>query len=163
MRWPKRRSADSLRRSGADVSVTEDELFDRAFAARRRAYAQYSNFWVGAAIEDESGAVHVGCNVENAAYPVGTCAEAGAISAMRVAGGKRIRRIAIVGGLADVKETAFCAPCGACRQRIAEFADANTQVLLRDGLGAVRRFDLSALLPAAFGAADVMPVSGEER
>lgn len=142
--------------------MTEDELFDRALAARRRAYARYSNFWVGAAIEDESGAVHVGCNVENAAFPVGTCAETGAISAMRVAGGERIRRIAIVGGVANVN-TVFCAPCGACRQRIAEFADANTQILLRDELGVVRRFDLSALLPAAFGASDVLPISGVAR
>jgi cytidine deaminase len=137
--------------------MTEDELFERALAARQRAYARYSRFWVGAAIEDESGAVHVGCNVENAAYPVGTCAEAGAISAMRVAGGQKIRRIAVVAGLADAAGTVFCAPCGACRQRIAEFADANTQVLLRDDLGVVRRFDSGSLLPAAFGPADVLP------
>ncbi len=137
--------------------MTEDELFDRALAARQRAYARYSRFWVGAAIEDESGAVHVGCNVENAAYPVGTCAEAGAISAMRVAGGQKIRRIAVVAGLADAAGTVFCAPCGACRQRIAEFADANTQVLLRDDLGVVRRFDPGSLLPVAFGPADVLP------
>jgi cytidine deaminase len=139
--------------------MTEDELFERAMAARQRAYARYSHFRVGAAIEDESGAVHVGCNVENAAYPVGTCAEAGAIAAMRVAGGQKISRIAVVAGPADGVGTVFCAPCGACRQRIAEFADANTQILLRDGLGGVRRFDLSSLLPAAFGPADVLPVT----
>lgn len=143
--------------------ITEDELFARAVEARQRAYARYSHFRVGAAIEDESGAVHVGCNVENAAYPVGVCAEAGAISAMRVAGGQRIRRIAVVGGLAEVggladgPETVFCAPCGACRQRIAEFSDATTLILLRDGSGNVRRFELSSLLPAAFGPVDVLP------
>jgi cytidine deaminase len=141
------------------LMVTEDELFERAGEARRHAYARYSRFRVGAAIEDERGVIHVGCNVENAAYPVGTCAEAGAISAMRVAGGKKIRRIAVVGGLADGSATVFCAPCGACRQRIAEFADASTQILLRDGLGTVRRFELSNLLPLAFGAEDVLPPS----
>jgi cytidine deaminase len=139
--------------------VTEDELFERAVEVRQRAYAPYSHFRVGVAVEDESGAIHVGCNVENAAYPVGICAEAGAISAMRVAGGKRIRRIAVVGGLADGPETIFCAPCGACRQRIAEFSDAATRILLRDGTGNVRRFDLSSLLPAAFGPVDVLPLS----
>jgi cytidine deaminase len=138
--------------------VTEDELFERAVEARQRAYARYSHFRVGAAIEDESGVIHVGCNVENAAYPVGVCAEAGAISAMHVAGGKRIRRIAVVGGRADGPET-VCAPCGACRQRIAEFSDATTRVLLRDGTGNVQRFDLSSLLPAAFGPVDVLPLS----
>ena len=144
------------------MPVSEQELFERASAARQRAYARYSNFWVGAAIEDQSGAVHVGCNVENAAYPVGTCAEAGAISAMRVAGGGRIKRIAIVAGPAGVEASAFCAPCGACRQRIAEFADASTQILLRDALGVVRRFDLNSLLPAAFGPADVLSIADKE-
>ena len=139
--------------------MTEDELFGRAVEARQYAYAPYSHFRVGAAVEDESGAIHVGCNVENAAYPVGLCAEAGAISAMRVAGGTRIRRIAVVGGLADGRETVFCAPCGACRQRIAEFSDATTLILLRDGSGNVRRFESSSLLPAAFGAVDVLPMS----
>jgi len=139
--------------------MTEEELFDRAMAARQHAYARYSHFLVGAAIEDDSGAIHVGCNVENAAYPVGTCAETGAISAMRVAGGKKIRRIAVVAGPVDAAATVFCAPCGACRQRIAEFADAHTQVLLRDDRGVVRRFDLSGLLPAAFGPDDVLPAS----
>ena len=139
--------------------VTEDELFERAVEVRQRAYAPYSHFRVGAAVEDESGAIHVGCNVENAAYPVGICAEAGAISAMHVAGGKRIRRIAVVGGLADGPETVFCAPCGACRQRIAEFSDAATRILLRDDTGNVRRLELSSLLPAAFGPVDVLPLS----
>jgi len=139
--------------------MTEDELFDRAVEAQQRAYARYSHFRVGAAVEDESGAIHVGCNVENAAYPVGLCAEAGAISAMRVAGGTRIRRIAVVGGPGDSPETVFCTPCGACRQRIAEFSDATTLILLRDGSGKVRRFELGSLLPAAFGPADVLPLS----
>jgi cytidine deaminase len=142
--------------------MTEEELFERALAARRRAYAPYSRFLVGAAIEDESGAVHVGCNVENASYPVGTCAETGAIAGMRAAGGQKIRRIAVVAGPADGVGTVFCAPCGACRQRIAEFADADTQVLLRDDLGVVRRFDVGSLLPAAFGPADLLATSSVE-
>ncbi|MEC7362061.1 MAG: cytidine deaminase, partial [Pseudomonadota bacterium] len=82
-----------------------------------RAYAPYSRFPVGAAIRDETGAVHIGANVENAAYPVGNCAEASAIAAMVMAGGTRIAEIAVAGGDGGM----LCTPCGACRQRIREF------------------------------------------
>ena len=126
-------------------------LLDAARAAQRQAYAPYSGFRVGAALLTEAGAVHAGCNVENAAYPVGACAEAGAISAMAAAGGRRIAAIAIVGG----EEGAACFPCGACRQRIREFAGPETAVLVED-FGAVRRFSLDDLLPHAFGP-DTLP------
>ncbi len=91
--------------------------------------------------------MHVGCNVENGAYPLGACAEAGAIGAMIAAGGKRIARIAIVGGH---KALEACSPCGGCRQRIAEFADGATRIVLEGPEGVVRAFSLAALLPASF-------------
>ncbi|WP_375465865.1 cytidine deaminase [uncultured Methylobacterium sp.] len=121
-------------------------LFDAAIAARARAYAPYSRFAVGAALRDEHGRVHAGCNVENAAYPVGTCAEAGAVAAMILAGGRRIRALLVLGdGAGPVT------PCGACRQRIREFADGDTSIHAADSAGVNRSFTLDGLLPASFG------------
>ncbi|GEO98873.1 cytidine deaminase [Methylobacterium haplocladii] len=123
-----------------------EALFDAARAVRARAYAPYSRFQVGAALVDEAGRVHAGCNVENAAYPVGTCAEAAAIAAMIAAGGRRIAAILVLGdGPAPVT------PCGACRQRIREFAARDTPVLVADPHGLRARFTIEALLPASFG------------
>ncbi|WP_375454891.1 cytidine deaminase [uncultured Methylobacterium sp.] len=120
-------------------------LFDAAAAARGRAHAPYSRFAVGAALRDEAGAIHAGCNVENAAYPVGTCAEAGAIAAMILAGGRRIREILVLGG------GGLVTPCGACRQRIREFAGPDTPVHAAGPDGMARSFTLEELLPFAFG------------
>ncbi len=125
---------------------TIDALFEAALAARERAYAPYSHYRVGAALADESGRVFAGCNVENAAYPVGTCAEAGAIAAMAAGGGRRIEAILVV---AD--GPALVAPCGACRQRIREFATEDTPVHLADLGGVKRALTLGDLLPFAFG------------
>ena len=94
--------------------MVEDALVKEAIAAMGHAYAPYSKFPVGAAILDQDGAIHVGANIENAAYPVGNCAEASAIAAMVMAGGTRITMIAVAGGDGDL----LCTPCGACRQRI---------------------------------------------
>ena len=93
-------------------------LLDEATKVRLHAYAPYSRFKVGAAIRATSGAVHVGCNVENVAYPEGTCAEAGAIAAMIAAGDSRIAEICVIADSPDPVP-----PCGGCRQKIAEFAD----------------------------------------
>ncbi|SFL34313.1 cytidine deaminase [Methylorubrum salsuginis] len=123
-----------------------DALFAAASAVRARAHAPYSGFSVGAALIDEAGRVHAGCNVENAAYPVGTCAEAGAVAAMIAGGGRRIRAILI---LAD--SPAPVTPCGACRQRIREFAGPDTPILAAGPEGIRARFTLEALLPASFG------------
>jgi cytidine deaminase len=123
------------------------QLRDAAENVRRRAHAPYSKFYVGAAIEDENGAIHTGANVENAAFPLGSCAEANAIGAMISAGGRRIRTILVLGGR-DTPEA--CTPCGGCRQRIAEFADADTDIVLLDGAGELEHFTLEALLPASF-------------
>lgn len=129
------------------MAASEDELFEKAAMVRTRAYAPYSKFKVGAAIEDEAGAIHVGCNVENAAYPIGACAEAGAIGAMIAEGGKKIKKIAVIGGGGAIGD---CTPCGGCRQRIAEFAGKDTEILLKGGDGEVRRYSIAELLPASF-------------
>jgi len=128
----------------ADESL--DALFAAAKAARERAYAPYSRFLVGAAIRAPSGAIYAGCNVENAAYPQGFCAEAGAIAAMALAGERRIEAIVVVGD-----GEGLCTPCGGCRQRIREFADAGTRIHVA-GLASVRAsFTLEDLLPHSFG------------
>jgi cytidine deaminase len=121
-------------------------LFEAAAAARMRAHAPYSGFSVGAAALDEAGAIHAGCNVENAAYPAGTCAEAGAIAAMVAAGGRRLAAILVLAA-----GDALCTPCGACRQRIREFADDAAEVLVAGPEGLRRRFTLGELLPESFG------------
>ncbi|MGA2492896.1 MAG: cytidine deaminase [Roseiarcus sp.] len=123
-----------------------DALFAAAKAARERAYAPYSRFLVGAAIRAPSGAVYSGCNVENAAYPQGSCAEAGAIAAMALAGERRIAEIVVVGDGEDL-----CTPCGGCRQRIREFADAATRIHVAGLAGVRASFTLEDLLPHSFG------------
>ncbi|MDJ0749068.1 MAG: cytidine deaminase [Woeseiaceae bacterium] len=129
------------------MSIANEDLINAAREARRNAYSPYSNFPVGAALIDDRGHLHVGCNVENAAYPLGNCAEAGAISAMVLQGGRRIAKIAVVGGIG---ETGPCTPCGGCRQRILEFADEDTIVLAIDDSGEWQEFTIDALLPASF-------------
>lgn len=123
-----------------------EALFDAARAASERAYAPYSRFAVGAALRDETGAIHAGCNVENAAYPVGTCAEAGAIASMVASGGRGIRAMLILGdGARPVM------PCGACRQRIREFAAPDVPVHIAGPAGVQATFTVERLLPASFG------------
>lgn len=135
----------------ADSSKVDD-LFAAASAARDRAYARYSGYKVGAAVMDEHGRIFAGCNVENAAYPVGTCAEAGAIAAMVAGGGRRIAGILVVAGGAEL-----VAPCGACRQRIREFASDDAPVHLADLDGVRRTVAIGDLLPLAFGPDTFMP------
>ena len=112
------------------MTIDDQTLIDAAIKVRDSAYADYSGYRVGAAIVDDTDRLHVGCNVENASYPLGTCAETGAIAAMVAAGGRRIRTIAVAGGGETLDE---CMPCGGCRQRIHEFADGDTRILLFDG------------------------------
>ncbi|WP_246733048.1 cytidine deaminase [Methylobacterium sp. BTF04] len=121
-------------------------LFEAARAARDRAYAPYSAFQVGSALRDEHDRVHAGCNVENAAYPVGTCAEAGAIAAMVATGGRAIREILVLG-----PGPGLVTPCGACRQRIREFASPDVLVHVADFDGIRASFTLGTLLPDSFG------------
>ena len=125
--------------------TSADPLADAALAGRARAYAPYSRFAVGAAVRTDDGAVHAGCNVENAAYPDGTCAEAGAIAAMVLAGGRRIAELVVAGA-------GLCTPCGGCRQKLREFGAAETQIRIVDPSGAVLlRTTLAELLPHSFG------------
>jgi cytidine deaminase len=123
-------------------------LLSAATEVRERAYAPYSRFKVGAALRTEAGTVFVGCNVENVAYPEGTCAEAGAIAAM-VAGGET--RIAEVCVIADSPEPV--PPCGGCRQKIAEFAGQEVRVTLCTTDGKSRVMTVAELLPGVFTAA----------
>lgn len=123
-----------------------DELFAAAAQARAQAYAPYSGFAVGAAVLGASGRLYLGCNVENAAYPSGSCAEQNAIGAMIAGGERRIVEIAVLGDA-----PAPVTPCGACRQRIREFGDAATQVHAGAVSGARRTFTLGELIPEAFG------------
>lgn len=127
--------------------MDEQDLIDAALAVRQKAYCKYSNYYVGTALLDEHGNMHVGCNVENAAYPLGNCAEAAAIAAMVLEGGKRIVRIAVAGGSGDV---APCTPCGGCRQRIQEFADQNTIIITMDDSKDWQRYSIAELLPDGF-------------
>ncbi len=122
------------------------DLFAAAKAAQAMAYVPYSNFPVGAALRASDGTVYVGGNVENAAFPEGWCAETSAIAAMVAAGGRRIAEICVIGNGA-----ALCTPCGGCRQRIREFADAATRVHIAGPEGVRASFTLAALLPESFG------------
>lgn len=125
----------------------DDALLAAARTVRENAHAPYSNFKVGAALRSLEGRVHLGVNVENVAYPEGTCAEAGAIAAMIAAGDKRIAEIAVI---ADSPSPV--PPCGGCRQKLAEFADGAVPVTLATTRGDTLRTTVGALLPGAFDA-----------
>lgn len=128
------------------MAVTDDDLLAAAEAVRAKAYAPYSRFAVGAAILADDGRIYSGCNVENAAYPIGNCAEASAIAAMIAGGGRRIRRLYVTGpGRAPVT------PCGGCRQRIREFADQDVVVISHGIEGTPLRQTVAELLPHSFG------------
>ena len=123
-----------------------NDLFIKASEVMEAAYVPYSKFKVGAAILDENDNYHVGCNVENAAYPVGNCAEASAISSMIVSKGTKIIAIAVT-GYGDM----LCTPCGGCRQRIREFASLNTPIIIGNEKKIQKIFTLKELLPYSFG------------
>lgn len=125
-----------------------DDLLSAAREVRGRAYAPYSGFAVGAALRGASGAIHAGCNVENVAYPEGTCAEAGAIAAMVAAGETRLTEVVVIADSPDPVP-----PCGGCRQKLAEFGAPDTPVTLATTGGATLRTTIGDLLPGAFGAA----------
>lgn len=123
-----------------------DDLLAAAWAARAHAHAPYSGLAVGAAVRGGSGRVYAGCNVENAAYPEGLCAEANAIGACVTAGETRIVE-ALVVAASNVPVT----PCGACRQRLREFAADEAPIHAADAGGVVATFSLGSLLPHSFG------------
>ena len=129
-----------------DQIATDKALFAAAETVRANAYAPYSRFQVGAAILADDGKIYAGCNVENAAYPVGNCAEPSAIAAMLAGGGKRIKRIYVTG-----PGTAPVTPCGGCRQRIREFADPDVVIISHGIAGEPLFATLDQLLPHSFG------------
>jgi len=123
------------------------EMLAVARAARAVAYAPYSRYTVGAALLADNGQIFGGCNVENAAYPEGVCAEAGAISAMVLAGQRRAKAVLVVGAGQHL-----ISPCGGCRQKLREFCDpASFQVLAINEDGQQQQWTLEQLLPSSFG------------
>jgi cytidine deaminase len=129
--------------------MSDDALVTAARAAQAQAYAPYSNYRVGAAIETLDGRVYVGCNVENASYGLTNCAERVAVGAAVTGGARRFRRLVVV---TDSDPPA--SPCGACRQVLAEFGPD----LVVESIGPLgtRRWVLGELLPASFGS-DLLP------
>lgn len=131
--------------------MTDRELFETAKEARRRAYAPYSGFAVGAALLSSRGSVYLGSNVENASYPMGMCAERTAFFKAISEGEREFLKIAIAGGPADREILANCPPCGACRQVMREFCGPDFLVLFSDGNGSYHSARLGELLPESFG------------
>lgn len=124
----------------------DQTLFELAQEAMAKAYVPYSQFAVGAAILTQTGKVYSGCNVENAAYPEGTCAEAGAIAAMVRDGETQIQDIYVIGN-----GEGLVTPCGGCRQKIREFSSAQTVIHVCGAEGVRQSFAMNELLPSSFG------------
>jgi len=135
-----------LRNSYSDQVVGSSALVDAAREVMKNAHAPYSRYHVGAALRAEDGSIHVGANVENAAYPQGQCAEASAIGALIASGCKRITEVAVIASGED-----FCVPCGGCRQRLREFIVPGAEIHLCANNGARQTTTLDALLPRSFG------------
>ncbi len=128
-------------------------LKDAALSVRENAYAPYSKFKVGAAIRSKSGVIFSGCNVENVAYPEGTCAEAGAIAAMVAAGEQELTEVYVVASSPQPVP-----PCGGCRQKLAEFGKPNVKVTLATATGTELETTIGQLLPGAFDASHMEDV-----
>lgn len=125
--------------------MSDPTLAEAARAVRENAYAPYSRFKVGAALRTPAGAVYTGCNVENVAYPEGTCAEAGAIAAMVAAGETAIAEVYVIADSPDPVP-----PCGGCRQKLKEFAGTEVPVTMATTDGTELRLTVGDLLPGAF-------------
>ena len=126
--------------------ATLSRLLDAARKARAHAYAPYSQYRVGAALLDEQGRIHAGCNVENAAYPQGQCAEANAIGSLVIAGGTRVVAAVVAGASGH-----WVTPCGGCRQKLREFASVDVPVYSANDAELGPVFTLAQLLPESFG------------
>jgi len=130
------------------TDADQQALLAAARQARRMAYAPYSRYPVGAAVLDAQGRIHAGCNVENAAYPEGLCAEAAALSAMVLAGGRQVRAVLVVG---SGGEGSWITPCGGCRQKLCEFGAPDLIVQSANEVALGPRRTLAQLLPESFG------------
>tara|TARA_B110000467_G_C18300476_1_gene471014 strand:- start:134 stop:526 length:393 start_codon:yes stop_codon:yes gene_type:complete len=126
--------------------MNEESYIAATKEAMSKAYVPYSNYPVGALIVTDNGNTYSGCNVENASYPLGNCAEASAIASMVIGGEKKIKMIYVM-----TKNEEGGIPCGGCRQRIREFSDENTQIMMCSPDGVQQRINLSELLPNSFG------------
>ena len=132
--------------------MDREELVKKAMEARVNAYAPYSHFKVGAALLTKEGKVYTGCNIENAAYTPGNCAERTAFFKAVSQGEREFSAIAIVGGAQDSEELELCAPCGVCRQVMMEFCDYDKfEIILRETHGELKVYKLREILPMAFG------------
>jgi len=127
-------------------AVMNEQAFELAKTAMSKAYVPYSKFKVGVAIETANGRYYSGCNVENASYPEGTCAEAGAIAAMILGGESQIKNIYVMGNGSEL-----VTPCGGCRQRIREFSSEATRIHVCSATEVRRSFAMDELLPCSFG------------
>jgi cytidine deaminase len=126
--------------------MSEENYIAETKKAMSKAYVPYSNYPVGVLIVTDNGNTYTGCNVENASYPLGNCAEASAIASMVMGGEKKIKHIYVM-----TKNDEGGIPCGGCRQRIREFSDSNTEVFMCSKDGVQGRVNLSELLPHSFG------------
>ncbi len=126
--------------------MNEESYIAATKEAMSKAYVPYSNYPVGALIVTDNGNTYSGCNVENASFPLGNCAEASAIASMVIGGEKKIKTIYVM-----TKNDEGGIPCGGCRQRIREFSDENTQIMMCSPDGVQQRINLSELLPNSFG------------
>ena len=134
------------------MSTPLEPMLDLARRALANAHAPYSRFRVGACLRAASGGLHAGCNVENASYPVGQCAEATAIGAMVAAGDRQIVEVVLL-----TEGAKPCSPCGRCRQQLAEFARPDTPIHLCGPEGVRVTTTLGELLPLAFGPDTLSP------
>ncbi|WP_197046884.1 cytidine deaminase [Paucibacter sp. KBW04] len=130
----------------------QQRLLEASLAARAHSHSPYSRYAVGAAILDEQGRIHVGANIENAAYPQGWCAEATALGAMMMAGGREARAVLVSGPGPDI-----ITPCGGCRQKLREFAQPELLVIAADPGGIRQHWTLAELLPFSFGPGHLRP------
>lgn len=128
----------------------QQALLQAARLARLKAYAPYSSYQVGAAVLDDQGRIHAGCNVENAAYPEGLCAEAAALAAMVLAGSTRARAVLVVGN-GDKNNSNWTTPCGGCRQKLREFGTPDLLIISANDHALGPTHTLAQLLPESFG------------
>ncbi len=136
-----------------DFTLTEAQqqaLLAAARSAQLKAYAPYSKYQVGAAVLDDQGRIHAGCNVENAAHPEGLCAEAAALAAMVLAGSAHAKAVLVVGSGGE-GGSAWITPCGGCRQKLREFGAPDLLILSANETALGPRHTLAQLLPESFG------------